>query len=130
MNNSGTYRFLTAAVCLALATGLLSAQSTPQTHLKKGQAFWDQRLSKSAIVELEVAAQDKSKATAAAANEALGRIYTFKGWQQEAAFPGWHDEPSYRQKALIALRAAVADDPSRASAKDALKTAEGFTAAD
>ncbi len=130
MNNSGTYRFLTAAVCLALATAFLSAQSNGQAQVKKGEALWSQRLTKSAIAELEVAAMDKSKATAAAANEALGRIYTFMGWQQESVFPGWHDEPSYRQKALIALRAAVAADPSRVSAKDALKTAEGFAAAE
>jgi len=128
MNNSGSYKFLTAAVCLAIGTALLSAQSNAQAQLKKGQALWNQRLSKSAIAELEAAARDKS--TAAAANEALGRIYTFKGWQQEAVFPGWHDEPSYRQKALTALRAAVAADPARASAKEALKTAEGFAAAE
>ena len=128
MNNSGTYKFLTAAVCLALATALLSAQSNAQAQLKRGEALWNQRLSKSAIAELEAATKDKS--TAAAANEALGRIYTFKGWQQEAVFPGWHDEPADRQKALTALRAAVAAAPARASATEALKTAEGFAAAE
>jgi len=128
MNNSRTYRFLTSAVCLGLATALVSAQSPAQAQLKKGQAAWNQRLSKSAIAALEAAAKDKT--TAAAANEALGRIYTFKGWQQEGVFPGWHDEPAYREKALAALRAAVAADPARASAKEALKTAEGFAAAD
>src|SRR5436190_561915 len=106
MNNPRTYRFLISAVCLGLAASLVSAQTNAQAQLKKGQALWNQRLSKSAIAALEVAAKDKS--TAAAANEALGRIYTFKGWQQEGVFPGWHDEPTYREKALAALRAAVA----------------------
>src|SRR5438046_7998604 len=128
MNNPRTYRFLISAVCLGLAGSLVSAQTNAQAQLKKGQALWNQRLSKSAIAALEVAAKDKS--TAAAANEALGRIYTFKGWQQEGVFPGWHDEPTYREKALAALRAAVSANPNRQSAREALKTAEGFAAAD
>ena len=76
-------------------------------------ALWDQRLAKSAIAALEAAASDP--ATAAEAHEALGRIYTFKGWQQENVFPGWHDEPAFRDRALAELRAAVAADPDRAS---------------
>ena len=36
----------------------------------------------------------RRRTTAAEAHEALGRIYTFKGWQQESVFPGWHDEPA------------------------------------
>ena len=63
--------------------------------------------------------------TAAEAHEALGRVYTFKGWQQESAFPGWHDEPAYRDKALAELKAAVAADPDRASAQEALRIARG-----
>jgi tetratricopeptide (TPR) repeat protein len=53
-----------------------------------------------------------------------------KGWQQENAFPGWHDEPGLRARALSELKAAVAADPSRASAQEALRTAEGFAAAE
>jgi len=128
MKKSRTYTSLISGVGLALAATLVSAQSDGQAQLKKGQALWDQRLSKSAIAALEAAAKDKS--TAAAANEALGRIYMFKGWQQEAVFPGWHDEPVYREKALAALRAAAAGDRARASAREALKTAEGFAAAE
>ena len=45
-------------------------------------------------------------------------------------FPGWHDEPALRDRALVELRAAVAADPSRASAQEALRTAETFAAAD
>ena len=116
-----------------LAIGLLSATmvtgaDTARESLEKGQKLWQQRLSKSAIAALEVAAADPS--TAAEALEALGRIYTFKGWQQEAAFPGWHDEPSYRAKALTALRASVKTDPARPSAQEALRTAEAFASAD
>src|SRR6185436_7302588 len=90
--------------------------------------LWDQRLSKSAIAALEAASRDR--ATAAEALETLGRIYTFKGWQQEAVFPGWHDEPSCRPKALAALRASLKADPSRASAQEALRIAESFDAAE
>ena len=128
MNKPRIYTVLISTIGVAVATALVSAQGDGQALLKKGQALWNQRLSKSAIAALEASAKDK--ATAVAASEALGRIYTFKGWQQESVFPGWHDEPGYRQKALATLRAAVAADPSRASAKEALKTAEGFAAAE
>lgn len=104
------------------------AQSPARDQLARGNAFWDQRLAKSAIAALEAAARDRS--IAAEAHEALGRIYTFKGWQQESVFPGWHDEPSFRERALSELEAAVAADSARASAQEALRTAEGFAAAD
>ena len=55
---------LTAASALA---------QTPPEQLARGQALWDQRLAKSAIAALEIAARDK--ATAAEAHEALGRLY-------------------------------------------------------
>ncbi|HEY6355344.1 MAG TPA: TlpA disulfide reductase family protein [Burkholderiaceae bacterium] len=106
----------------------MPAQSSARAQLARGNALWDERLSKSAIAALEVAARDAN--TAAEADESLGRLYIFKGWQQEAVFPGWHDEPAYRERAVATLRAAVAADPGRTSAQDALKIAEGFAAAD
>jgi hypothetical protein len=115
------------AVLFLTASGGL-AQSPARDQLARGQALWDQRLAKSAIAALEAAARDR--ATAAEAHEALGRMYTFKGWQQENVFPGWHDEPSFRAKALAELRAAVAADPNRASAQEALRIAEAFDAAE
>src|SRR4051812_5323903 len=117
---------IAAALCLTAAGAV--AQSPAREQLARGQSLWDQRLAKSAIAALEAAAKDA--ATAAAAHEALGRLYTFKGWQQESAFPGWHDEPSLRGRALSELKAAVAADPSRASAQEALHTAEAFAAAE
>ena len=118
-----------AATGLVVLTTIAAAQSAGgKDQLTKGVAFWNQRLSKSAIAALDAATKDK--ATAAQAYEALGRLYTFKGWQQEGAFPGWHDEPSYRERALTALRAAVKADPALQSAREALKIAEGFTAAE
>jgi tetratricopeptide (TPR) repeat protein len=115
-----------AAVVLIAASA--AAQSPAREQLARGIALWDQRLAKSAIAALEAAARDRS--TAAEAHEALGRLYTFKGWLQENVFPGWHDEPSMRVKALAELRAAVAADPNRASALEALRISEGFDAAE
>jgi tetratricopeptide (TPR) repeat protein len=103
------------------------AQTPAREQLARGMAAWDQRLAKSAITALEAATRDRD--TAAEAYEALGRIYMFKGWQQESVFPGWHDEPGYREKAIAALKAAVAADPARPSAQGALLIAEGFAAA-
>jgi hypothetical protein len=119
--------FVAAAIVGLAAAGTL-AQSPAREQLTRGLSLWDQRLSKSAIAALAAASRDR--ATAAEAHEALGRIYTFKGWQQESVFPGWHDEPAMRQKALAELRAAVAADAARASAQEALRVAEGFAAAE
>jgi hypothetical protein len=117
---------ISAALLVMVAS--LFAQSPAREELARGLALWDQRLATSAIAALETAARDR--ATAAEAHEALGRIYTFKGWQQENVFPGWHDEPSFRPRALAELRAAVAADPNRASAQEALRIAEAFDAAE
>jgi peroxiredoxin/tetratricopeptide (TPR) repeat protein len=131
-------RFLATLAALATCTTLsmvaasmvsvVSAQTSARDQLARGRALWDQRLAKSAIAALEAASRDRT--TAAEAHEMLGRIYTFKGWQQEAVFPGWHDEPSYRERALAELKAAVAADPARVSAQEALRVAEGFAAAE
>jgi thiol-disulfide isomerase/thioredoxin len=121
-------RFIATAAFVMLTVAGAPAQSPARAQLARGNALWGERLSKSAIAAFEAAARDSE--TKAEADEALGRLYTFKGWQQEAAFPGWHDEPAYRERALTTLRAAAAADPARASAQDALKIAEGFAAAD
>jgi tetratricopeptide (TPR) repeat protein len=121
-------KMLASATIVTLVVAGTLAQTTASEQLARGRAFWDQRLSKSAIAAFEAAAHDR--AAAAEAHEALGRIYTFKGWQQESVFPGWHDEPSFRERALAELKAAVAVDPSRASAQEALRVAEGFAAAE
>src|SRR4249920_2481823 len=112
------------AAALSVTAAVVLAQSPAQAALARGKALWDQRLANSAVASLETAAREPS--TAAEAHEALGRIYTFKGWQQESAFPGWHDEPSFRERAIAELRASVKADPNRASAQEALKIAEGF----
>src|SRR5262249_8610909 len=123
-----TAAVMTKLVMLVAAAATLAAAETSRQAPERGQERWGQRLPKTAIAALEVAAADK--ATAAEAYEALGRIYIFKGWQQEAVFPGWHDEPSYRPKAIAALKASLKADPNRASARDALRTAEEFESAD
>jgi tetratricopeptide (TPR) repeat protein len=120
--------FIAAAGVFVLTTIAAAQSPGGREQLTKGIALWNQRLAKSAIASLEAAT--KNRATAAEAYEALGRLYTFKGWQQEAVFPGWHDEPAYREQALAALREAVKVDPARQSARDALKIAEGFAAAE
>lgn len=119
---------LRSTALLALATVTVAAQEAARDSLRQGQHLWEQRLSRSAIAALDTASADP--ATAAEAFEALGRIYTFKGWQQESVFPGWHDEPAYRSRAVAALRASLAADPARTSARDALTRAEEFAAAE
>lgn len=117
---------------LFIAAGGIVAAALAQTAVRdqilRGTSLWEQRLSRSAIAAFEQAARDPS--AAAEAHEALGRIYVFKGWQQEGAFPGWHDQPSHRERAIAELKAALAADADRASAKEALRLAESFAAAD
>src|SRR5258708_15392559 len=118
---------LLTAACLGMSVGV-SADTTAREQLARGIALWNQRLTKSAVAALEAAARDSS--TAAEAHEALGRLYIFKGWQQESAFLGWHDEPGLRARAISELKAALAADPGRASAQEALRVAEEFAAAE
>jgi tetratricopeptide (TPR) repeat protein len=115
-----------------LALLLLGAVSTygqteAREELVRGHRLWDQRLSKSAIAALEAATGDRG--TAAEAWEALGRIYLFKGWQQEGVFPGWHDETEYRNNAVAAFEAALAADPARTTATEGLQQARTFLTA-
>jgi tetratricopeptide (TPR) repeat protein len=117
---------LVLAVAVTAATAL--AQTAARDELARGHTAWDQRLSKSAIAAFEAALLDSS--AAAEAHEALGRIYMFRGWQQEGVFPGWHDEPSCRARAIVELKASLASDPKRESAQEALRLAEAFAAAE
>lgn len=75
----------------------------------RGRVLWQLKRTRSAIDALTRAARDKS--AAAEAQYWLGRIYFFKGYEAEGAFPGWHDEPEYRSQALAAFRAAAAANP-------------------
>lgn len=115
-----------AAVALVAVTAVAAGAQSPQDDLARGHELWRQRLSKSAIAAFEAAT--RQPAVAAEAWEALGRIYAFKGWRQEGVFPGWHDEPEFRERAIAALEASLDADPARTSAADALKEAEGWAA--
>ena len=75
----------------------------------KGRVLWELRRTTSAIEILRQALKDRT--SAAEASYWLGRIYHFKGWQGEGAFPGWHDEPEYRDQAESAFRVAAAASP-------------------
>ena len=98
------------AVVTAVALTTAAAAQPAADALKRGQDLWaQQRLSAGAVAALEEATKDR--ATAAAAWEALGRIYTYKGWQQEGVFPGWHDETEYRERAIDAFRKSLAAEP-------------------
>ena len=78
--------------------------------LEKGNILWSMYRTKSAMDAFAQAARDPK--TAAAAQYSLGRIYFFRGWQSEGAFPGWHEEPEFRDQAMAAFRAAAAANPS------------------
>jgi len=73
-------KFVTVAAVALMGAAPL-AQTSVREQLARGIALWDQRLSKSAIAALETASRSRpTPAEAAGIHEALGRIYTFKGW--------------------------------------------------
>jgi hypothetical protein len=94
----------TAAALAALNQGLKAAPADAGLLAAKGQIYW--RLLRTKTAEQALAAAAKTPAYAAEAQYWLGRIYFFKGYQAEGAFPGWHEEVSNRPRALKAFTAA------------------------
>jgi len=80
----------------------------------------------------QLIAATKSPATAAEAHYWLGRIYDFKGNKAEGAFPGFHEEVSYRPRAEVEFKAAGVPRPEwiaeAEAAENALKTADAAIA--
>ena len=80
-----------------------------QSLLEQGKADWFAMRTKSA--EQKLIAATKVAATAAQAHYWLGRIYDFKGNKAEGAFPGFHEEVSYRPRAEAEFAAAGEPKP-------------------
>jgi tetratricopeptide (TPR) repeat protein len=93
----------------ATVDGLQASASRAQALLDQGKADWFAMRTKSA--EQALIAATKESATAAEAHYWLGRIYDFKGNKAEGAFPGFHEEVSYRPRAEAEFRAAGAPRP-------------------
>jgi hypothetical protein len=94
----------TTAALAALDAGLKASPNDPGLLAAKGRIYW--RLLRTASAEQALVAASKSRADAAEAQYWLGRIYFFKGYQAENAFPGWHEEVAYRPRAVAAFTAA------------------------
>ena len=77
--------------------------------MEQGKADWFAMRTKSA--EQKLTAATKVPATAAQAHYWLGRIYDFKGNKAEGAFPGFHEEVSYRPRAEAEFAAAGEPKP-------------------
>jgi hypothetical protein len=92
------------AALAALDQGLKAAPRDPGLLAAKGQVYW--RLLRTRSAERALLEAAKSPAYAAEAQYWLGRIYFFKGYQAEDAFPGWHEEVNYRPRAKAAFTAA------------------------
>jgi len=98
--------------------------------LNQGKADWFAMRTRSAEQELITAT--RSAATAAEAHYWLGRIYDFKGSKAEGAFPGFHEEVSYRPRAEAEFKAAGIPRPEwiaeAEAAESALKAADAAIA--
>jgi hypothetical protein len=77
--------------------------------LNQAKADWFAMRTNSA--EQALVAATKFSATAAEAHYWLGRIYDFKGNKAEGAFPGFHEEVSYRSRAEAEFKAAGTPRP-------------------
>jgi tetratricopeptide (TPR) repeat protein len=103
-------RLLAAVLVLPiLAASHVRAQTAAADLLAKGKADWFAMRTKSAEQKLIAAA--RTPATAAEAHFWLGRIYDFKGNKAEGAFPGFHEEVSYRPRAEAEFQSAGAPNP-------------------
>ena len=93
-----------------LAASHVRAQSPRERSLlEQGKTDWFAMRTKSA--EQKLTAATKVPATAAEAHYWLGRIYDFKGNRAEGAFPGFHEEIAYRQRAEAEFKAAGEPKP-------------------
>lgn len=75
-----------------------------------GQVEWRVLDTASALRAFEQVQDDRQVGADAALG--IGRIRAFRGWQAEAAFPGWHEEVDQRPLALAAYRRAIALRPA------------------
>lgn len=93
-----------------LAASHVQAQTAREKSLlEQGKADWFAMRTKSA--EQKLIAATKIPATAPEAHYWLGRIYDFKGNKAEGAFPGFHEEVSYRPRAEAEFAAAGTPKP-------------------
>src|SRR4029450_12558299 len=94
----------TAQALAAIDAGLRANPRDAGLLAAQGRIYW--RLLRTNSAERALLEATKSPAYAPEAQYWLGRIYAFKGYQAEGAFPGWHEEVSYRPKAIAAFQAA------------------------
>jgi hypothetical protein len=109
-----TRRLLAAILVFPiLAANFVQAQQAPspksQALLDQGKADWLAMRTRSA--EQALISATRIPATAAEAHYWLGRIYDFKGHKAEGAFPGFHEEVSYRARAEAEFKAAGTPKP-------------------
>ncbi len=102
----------------ALDAGLRDAPNDAGLLEALGQLEWRMLHTASALRAFERATRDP--VLGADAHLGLGRIFAFRGWQQEGAFPGWHEEVDQRPRALAEFRRAAELRPTWAAPHVAL----------
>lgn len=118
----------TAAALAALNQGLKANPTDAGLLAAKGRIYW--RLLRTKSAEQALIAAAKTPAYAAEAQYFLGRIYDFKGSHAEGAFPGWHEEVSFRPRALAAFKAAGDPKPEWVVAAQAAENSPALKDAD
>lgn len=105
-------RFESEPALAALEAGLSANPGDAGVLAAKGRVLWQLKQTSSAIQALEQATNATDPRVRAEAEYWLGRIYLFRGWQSEGAFPGWHEETEVRAPALDSFKAAAEARPA------------------
>jgi hypothetical protein len=123
-------KHLLAAILVLPILAASHVQARQQAGLEQARADWFAMRSKSA--EQKLIAATKNPATAAEAHYWLGQIYDFKG-KAEGAYPGFHEDISYRPRAEAEFKAAGPAKPewiaAAAKFESDLKAADAAIAA-
>lgn len=108
-----------ASLALALAAGLVAqpAGDAGKQAVAEGDRLWRLKQTRSALAAYEKVAAGKSAEAQALAYARIGRIYLFKGAESEGAFPGWHEQVAFKEKALRAFDEALKRAPTLPEAR-------------
>lgn len=100
---------LAASLGAGVGAGPRRAPDSGAQAIQEGDGLWRLKRTRSALEAFGRAAQSTEHASEA--HQRMARIYFFKGWEAEGAFPGWHEEVAFRQKALSAFNEAARHGP-------------------
>ena len=108
---------LSLVVVVASAAAAQPLGEASRSALAEGERLWRVKQTRSALAAFERVTKAPGSAAQALAYARIGRIYLFKGAESEGAFPGWHEQVAFKEKALQAFDEALKRTPSLEAAR-------------